>query len=350
MSAPLRVGVVGAGYFSRFHIDAWSRLEDARLVAVADLDESKAAGMLEQVVGAEHGVATFGTLRAMLEAGALDVLDIVAPPSAHRPLVELALEFPLRAIICQKPFCATLDEAREVAARIRAEERLVVIHENFRFQPWYRRLSRLIAEGAVGAPHQFTFRLRPGDGQGEDAYLDRQPYFRSMRRFLVHETAVHWIDTFRYLFGEPEAVFADLRKLNPSIAGEDSGYILYMYKDGRRALFDGNRLLDHEADNRRRTMGEAICEGTEGEIRLSGHGALRHRRFGETQWSPLALEAPETGFGGDCVHALQAHVCAHLTSGAPIENEVGAYLRNLEIENAVYRSAENGVVVKLTDL
>ena len=42
-----------------------------------------------------------------------------------------------------------------------------------------------------------------------DAYLARQPYFQTMERFLVHEVAVHWIDTFRFLQGEVEAVFKD---------------------------------------------------------------------------------------------------------------------------------------------
>ncbi len=71
----------------------------------------------------------------------------------------------------------------------------------------------------------------------------------------MHETAVHWIDTFRYLFGNPLAVYADLRQINPVIAGEDAGMILFDHPGGVRSLFDGNRHIDHAADNHRRTMG-----------------------------------------------------------------------------------------------
>ena len=42
--------------------------------------------------------------------------------------------------------------------------------------------------------------------------------------------------------GEVEAVFADLRRLNPAIAGEDCGTVLFRMRSGARALFDGNRL------------------------------------------------------------------------------------------------------------
>ncbi len=184
-----------------------------------------------------------------------------------------------------------------------------------------------------------TFRLRPGDGQGPDAYLDRQPYFRTMPRLLIHETAVHWIDTFRFLLGDPIAVYADLRRCNPVIAGEDAGYVLFEHPGGVRSLFDGNRLLDHAADNPRRTMGEALLEGTQGTLTLTGDGAVAWRGFGarsaETLLGPDPDPAP--GFGGDCVHHLQSHVVAGLLDGAPLENTAADYLAVLRIEAAIYR-------------
>ena len=99
----------------------------------------------------------------------------------------------------------------------------MIVHENFRFSPWYREAKRLLDSGSLGTPHAISFRLRPGDGQGVDAYLSRQPYFQKMPRFLVFETAIHFIDTFRYLMGEVEAITARLRRINPVILGEDAG-------------------------------------------------------------------------------------------------------------------------------
>ena len=40
--------------------------------------------------------------------------------------------------------------------------------------------------------------------------------------------------------------------------------------------------------------------------------------------------------------ALQRHVIDHLKASAPLENSAAAYLRNLEIEEAIYRSAASG--------
>ena len=38
----LRGAAVGAGYFSQFHYDAWSRIETVDMLAVCDLDRSQA--------------------------------------------------------------------------------------------------------------------------------------------------------------------------------------------------------------------------------------------------------------------------------------------------------------------
>jgi predicted dehydrogenase len=168
-----------------------------------------------------------------------------------------------------------------------------------------------------------------------------------MERFLVHETAIHWIDTFRFLIGEPSWVFADLRRINPVIRGEDAGFLIFGYANGARALFDGNRLADHVAENRRRTMGELLIEGSKASLRLDGEGRLSLRDFGSNDWRDVDCEAPVEGFGGDAVYALQKHVTDHLLRGTPVENTAADYIRNIEIENAAYLSAEQGRRISL---
>ena len=339
-SAPLRVAGLGAGYFSHFHYDGWRRIDGVDLVAACDHEPDKAAAV---------GVPAYADLTAMLRAVRPDLLDIIVPPTAQAAAIRTALAEGVRAMICQKPFCSSLEEAATITTEAEAAGATLIIHENFRFQPWYRTIKAQIAAGAIGTTQQMTFRLRPGDGQGPRAYLDRQPYFQTMSRFLVHETAVHWIDTFRFLLGPPESVYADLRHLNPAVAGEDAGHILFDFAGGTRALFDGNRHLDHAAANPRCTMGEALVEGTEGTISLSGDGALRLRRFGARD--SIEILSPDTSgiFGGDCVHALQAHVVACLRDNRLPENTARAYLPVITIEEAIYASAQEGRKIALAD-
>ncbi|MEF2552964.1 Gfo/Idh/MocA family oxidoreductase [Aurantimonas sp. A2-1-M11] len=340
----LRVATIGAGYFSRFHHDAWSRIDDASLVAVCDQDAAKAREYADR-----WSVPNVYTdVDAMLDTVRPDLVDIITPPHTHLELIRKTTGRKIPTV-CQKAFCTGISEAEEAAKLAADAQTLLVVHENFRFQPWYREIRRQIEAGRVGTVYQAGFRMRPGDGQGPRAYLDRQPYFQKMERFLVHETAIHFVDTFRYLFGPVDAVMARLTRLNPVIAGEDAGFILFEFANGVRAMFDGNRLGDHLADDRRLTMGEMLVEGSEGTIRLDGYGRLFFRSFGTNVKSEIAYERNMEGFAGDSVLALQRHVVDHLLQGTPVVNTAADYLANLRIEAAIYASAGDGMLKTVRD-
>lgn len=329
----LSVACLGAGYFAQFHHEAWQRLEHVTLIACCDSDLERAKAV---------SASAFSTLDAMLNAVVPDILDIATPPDTHASAISQALDAGVSTIICQKPFCRSLQEATQLTEAAAAAGARLIVHENFRFQPWYRLIGAAIEAGEIGTVQQASFRLRTGDGQGPDAYMERQPYFQSMPRLLVHETAIHYIDTFRFLFGEVHSVYADLRRLNPDIVGEDAGYILLEMDHGVQALFDGNRHLDHAAENTRLTLGEGLFEGTRGSLSLHGNGQVRKRTFGHTDEQLVYPAQDWPGFAGDSVYAFQQHVVSHLLHGTMLETAAQDYLENIRLELLVYRSSEEG--------
>lgn len=336
---PLRIATIGAGYFSQFHHDAWTRIAGAALVAVCDSDRDKAAGFAKRfAIPRVHTDAA-----TMLDAERPDLVDIASPPPSHLALIRLAAEHGIN-VICQKPFCSSLAEAETAVDEAERAGIQLVVHDNFRFQPWYGEIKNRLDNHALGDVYQACFRLRPGDGQGTRAYLDRQPYFQTMERFLIHETAIHFIDTFRFLFGDVRSVFADLRRLNPVIAGEDAGLVLFEHGSGVRSVFDGNRLVDHAAENRRLTMGEMLVEGSAGVVRLDGDGRLFERAHGSNAETEIRYDWSQTGFGGDSVRRLQEHVVEELRAGRSPANTGREYLTNLAIEEAIYASAQERAV------
>jgi predicted dehydrogenase len=323
----LRVAGVGAGYFSQFHLQAWRAIPGVELVAWCDRDPAKSQAYLNPV--------------EMLEREKPDLLDIVTPPDSHLELVEAAARRGI-ALVCQKPLAPSYEDAVQLVKTAEAAGIMLVVHENFRFMPWFREAKRLIDAGRLGKLHAVAFRLRPGDGQGAGAYLDRQPYFQKMQRFLVHETAIHFIDTFRFLMGEVIAVHAFLRRLNPVIAGEDAGYVVFEFEAAASGLFDGNRLNDHPAANPRRTLGEMWLEGAAGVLRLDGDARLWWKPHRAPEMEHRYDAGPHDAFGGGACLALQSHVVNHLLKRGSVENLGRAYLRNLEIEEAIYRSSAEG--------
>nr|WP_268820476.1 Gfo/Idh/MocA family oxidoreductase [Paraglaciecola sp. G1-23] len=205
--------------------------------------------------------------------------------------------------------------------------------------PWFRKIKQVLNSGMLGEVLNAEFRLRTGDGQGPEAYLSRQPYFQKMPKFLIHETAIHFIDTFRFLFGEPKSLYADLRRCNPNIKGEDSGIILFEFEDNLRAIFDGNRLLDHPTSNPRRTMGELNIAGTCGELTLDGEAKIWHRKFGDVDAKEISYPMHDQNFGGDCVFNTIEHIVIYYLAEGQLENTGAEYLTNIQLEEAVYQSA-----------
>lgn len=340
MKPRLNVVIVGSGYFARFHINAWLRLSETRLIAVVEQDATRHSTLrdrLNELGSCDTRVAE--SLTTAIADDTVNIVDIATPPTSHAALIKEAIELDCPFIICQKPFCGSIGSAKKTASIINASSSTVVIHENFRFQPWYRTIKAELEQNIIGTVLQASYRLRPGDGQGQDAYLERQPYFREMQRFMIHETGVHFIDVFRFLFGEPQALSADLHRLNPAIAGEDAGHFIFYYTHGLRALFEGNRLLDHAAQNTRLTMGEMLIEGTKGSLALFGNGDLLLRKAGDVQWCAIKYMYTDNDFGGDCVYHMQKHIVDHLLHGSSLENSVNDYLRNLELEELVYEAS-----------
>jgi predicted dehydrogenase len=344
-NSKLRVATAGTGFFSQFHYNGWKRMADdgiVELVAIYNRSGQRATEFAEQ-----YGFkSVYNDFESMLDNEAIDLVDIITPPETHDRFVRAAVDRDI-AVICQKPFTPDYASASLLVDHIENRQGRVFIHEDFRFQPWYSKIKSLIEEGKIGEPYQVSFWLRPGDGQGPEAYLDRQPYFQQMPRFLVHETAIHLIDTFRYLFGEVSSVYAQLDRLNPVITGEDAGIILFEFENGCRGLFDGNRLADHAANNCRLTMGEMRIEGSEATLSLDGFGNLDLRRKSAIIGKPVQYDWNDFDFGGDCVYLTNRHLVDHLTKNSPAMNTAAEYLVNLQIEQAVYQSAASARKIQL---
>ena len=118
--------------------------------------------------------------------------------------------------------------------------------------------------------------------------------------------------------------------------------IIFTFDNDVRGLFDGNRLVDHQADNRRLTMGEMTLEGSAGTLRLNGNADLFFRAHGSNQEQRVHYVWHDRDFGGDCVYRLQSHVVEHFTDASPLTNTSREYIQNLRIVEAVYRSAASG--------
>lgn len=325
---------IGAGYFSPFQYEAWNRIPEVTITALCNRDASKAKPIMEQYRIPRHYI----DYREMIEQEQPDFVDIITPPNTHLEMCRFAAERGIH-VICQKPLAPTFDEAKEIVSLAEAAGIRFVVHENWRFQPWYREIKTLLEKGAIGVLHSMNFRSRMGDGWGRDAYLNRQPYFREYPRLLVYENGVHFIDTYRFLAGEIQRVYARLRRLNPVIQGEDCGIVVFEFVSGTIGIWDANRYNESNKENPRYTFGEFLVEGSEGAIRLYPDGTLTVQPLGKPE--TLHEYAHENrGFAGDCCFRFQRHFVDRMLDGMPFETNGPDYLKTLAVQEAVYLSSE----------
>lgn len=342
-SSGMRRGLlIGAGYFGDFHLDAWQRLAGARIVCVCDLDEDRA-----RRAATKYGIADVCTdVREALQRPDLDFVDIATTPAGRLEIVQQAIERQL-PIICQKPLGVDFRSAVQIVELANASARPFMVHENFRFQPWYREVRRLLENGTIGRRlHSITMRSRLGDGWGPDAYLSRQPWFRTMPRLLVHETGVHFVDTFRSIAGEITECSAELRRLNEVIVGEDTGLLQFRFASGAVGVWDANRYNESLSDNPRYTFGELLVEADGGSLWLNSDGTLTVKRLGESPYQHDYAPSRQ-GFGGDCVSACQQHFLDVLDGRVTCETSPHEYLKSLQVVEALYESARRNRPVSL---
>jgi D-apiose dehydrogenase len=338
---PLRGAIIGAGYFSQFQYEAWTRIPEVQIVAASNRTTEKAEEKCRQ-----YGIPNFySDWKEMIETEKPDFVDIITPPPTHLEICKYLAERNIH-MICQKPLTQSYEESVELATLVQSSNARFMVHENWRWQPWYRKIKALLDEGQLGELFSIHFLMRVGDGWGENAYLDRQPYFRDYPQLLIFETGVHFLDTFRYLGGEVSSLYAKLNKRNPVIAGEDSGLVICNFSNGATATLDANRYNEADTDDARFTFGVMRIDCSKGHLQMDLAGDLTFKPLGEPSQT-INYEHPRINFASDCCFHLQRHFINQLLSGLPFESEAHDYLKTLNLVEACYKSAATGQVVSL---
>lgn len=161
MPDPLTGLVFGAGYFSHVQMQAWRQIPGARLAAVCDPDGDKAKSLAE-----EFGVPCwYDSPEAMLDGETADFVDIVTRPESHEALVAMAASRGLH-VLCQKPVAPNMAAALRMVETCEKSGVRFMVNENFRWQPWFREIKRLLDVGAVGAPYLAAHVVRWSNGAG----------------------------------------------------------------------------------------------------------------------------------------------------------------------------------------
>jgi len=106
-----------------FCLDAFSRLDDVRLIAVTHVRKD-----LTNSFGKELGVPVFGDPMKLMALADVDIVHIATPPSSHAELALAAIQGG-KHVLCEKPLATNCRDAKEVLSA--ADKAGVIVPVNF---------------------------------------------------------------------------------------------------------------------------------------------------------------------------------------------------------------------------
>lgn len=344
----LRLALIGAGDVARYHMQAWSRIPNATVRAMVDPDHERAL-QLAAAFDLDSSLV-FRELDELLSHNIpLDFVDIAAPPQAHLRLTEKAAEHGLH-VLCQKPMALNLAEAKRMIQACKDAGVTLMINENWRWRSWFRRIKTLLDQGAVGEI-VYAYILSHDSSWLPDRQKDRGHWFLGMDRALLMEWGIHHIDLLRFLFGDPQTVYARTARLNPTLSGEDRAVVTLAF-DGLTSVID---LSWSSYDPRgyarfKRNVEDARIEGDQGTIALipdPERGDLLRLTSKQDEWEQPAYQgSAEEGYL-DSFQSAQDHFVQCLTDGRRPETDGDDNFQTLACTLAAYESARRNQVVHI---
>ena len=256
VSSPLRVGVIGCGFFAENHLAAWSSMDDVVLVAVCDLDMEKARS-----AAARHGAsAAYADAAEMLDREKLDFVDIATTMESHAKLVGMAAARKLPTIV-QKPLAPTWEDCVAIVENCKAARIPFMVHENTRFLTPVRKAHDVIQSGAIGKPTWARVSFRTGHN-----IYGKQPYLADVDHFVILDLGVHMLDVARFLMGEATRLYCQAQSVKPGIAGEDMATIVLQHSGGATSIVECSYASPIHPDPFPQLSLQV--EGTSGSLRL----------------------------------------------------------------------------------
>lgn len=335
-----KVGLVGTGWWSEKHLKAWSAIPGVTIEGLCNRSKGKLEQKAKQFGVAENKL--YSSIDEMLANASIDIVDIVTGPETHLEFVSKAA-LAGKHVMCQKPFAASIEEAEEMVRLADEAGVRLMVTENWRWLQPFQIIKGILVEGMLG-------KLRVARYRHTDFYTPRmspevdlpQPFFRKMPKLLFYEMGVHWFDTWRFLFGTPDRLYAETQRISPYIIGEDTGTVLLGYNDFYGVL-DASWATRQQLDL---PLGEQVGPVHLEQISIDGEdGTLKYYTSGKiTIVSKDGLTervvADTKALDHEASHSrLQSHFIDCLNSGEPFQTSGEDNLVTLRMAFGVYESA-----------
>ncbi|TIS59647.1 Gfo/Idh/MocA family oxidoreductase [Mesorhizobium sp.] len=331
MIEPLKVGVIGLGFFGLRHARIYAEHLCAELVGVCDRDPERTSEATRIT-----GAAGFADYRALLGLPGLHAVSICLPDRLHEEAAIAAAEAG-KAILLEKPLAHTASAARRIMEAVERNGIRLMVGHILRFDPRYVQTFHAAAPERLGEPIHLRAKRN-----GIRSTARRLGGASSILFYMgVHDVdAMQWIARSRI-----RRVYAQKR----SVLGhgnEDALYAVVNFENGAIGSIDYSWAWPDGLMNGFRSALEIVGTRSATYLDSSDQGFFTVEDQGTSGGDTHLWPEVNGRIAGDLADELDHFVKATL-SGQPYLQDPREALDAIPVLDALARSAETGLPVEV---
>jgi len=352
----LRLGIVGCGGFSHYHLDGWKKIKEVEISAICG---HKNIDKLNKVADKYNIQKRYFDYSEMFKKENLDFIDIISPAPSHKDIIISASEYGIKNILCEKPLSESIAEAKEIVNICENSNIKLTVFQNFRGYPWYLKIKELIDQKKINNVFYASIIHRSSLLNSFDLFSGRsflknaESAILNSDKLVIAELALHFFDILRFLFGEPRSIYCKARNVIKDSKGEDVSTTIVGFKDldalievswcsigediGQRVLIEGTDstlLLDDEGD------------GAKLKYYLQKNTTFKYRPiFDHPATRPILLDLDSVDYFNKGIYMLEKSFVESVIKGTAAMPTGRDNLKTMEMVSAAYKSSKENKVI-----
>ncbi|MGB9812114.1 MAG: Gfo/Idh/MocA family protein [Thermovenabulum sp.] len=234
------VGIVGFGFMGKAHTYAYKAIPffygrlpiDVKLKAVCTLPKEAA-----QKAAEDFGFETWTTDVKEFFENDLDIVHVCSPNDTHKEVILEALKRNIH-VYCEKPLTDKYEDAMEILEALKGKNVVNRIGFHSRFYPCAIRAKEIIDSGRIGNPIGFHIRYYTMNR------LEGTASPNALATGAIIDLGCHLTDMARYLMGDFDSLFADVKYLNENTqkSAEDAFFAIVKMKNGAEGVIEASKI------------------------------------------------------------------------------------------------------------